>query len=630
MNRLTSVAALAVLALAACSQGPGTPPADAGAPTDTGAPASDTGSLPSPDTGASASPDAGAGSDAATVTPPDAGGPGMDATVFWADGSVSGTPLEKVTIDCPAPLDLCTRWQEGAAVAEELARHAHVALPKLVRAGLQPWQLASASVDGLLVERGNLDAQRSRPPAGTVGRALRKYSLSVEGGYTHLEAEVAHDLGAAGVLVESYNLYRDAQGTQPITLDASTWEVGFSLELPGVANPISLEVCDGGPEMDAAVEVLRATRGSRHLVVTRFMNTRLAMAGSYPVHVAGVQLAFTDSAWAVVESGDWFAHTYVAQHHNWDEESVIDLTQEPRLYHTVFRPIAEGQTGVPTQTPERVELHGVNGWSVPPYLDVTLRNANGTTATERWDVQGQLVRVDDVALTMAARSYCSDAEVFLVGFAGSTGYTSSFQMLTCPQAAAPGYALKAVVPTWFTEDPTLIGKKIEGAAISPTTVAGRPGHSVKLGAYTATITTADGKQFFVTVKDGAGQALSDYLTEASELGPYPVPMRETLKAEDGKGISMVMERQWAGQGVGESSIFAPLSFQLTFGGRTVLVDSMDMLRYTNTHHNWADGLEARGEGLVLKWRTRYIDGVNHEVAVDEAGGVSVVPWTVLK
>ncbi|MGC4120000.1 MAG: hypothetical protein QM765_36555 [Myxococcales bacterium] len=430
--------------------------------------------------------------------------------------------------------------------------------------------------------------------------------------------------------MESYNLYRGADAKQPVTLDGAAWEASFALEAPGQAYTVMLESCDGGPDLEAGVQVLRATRNGRHLVLTRFLNTQMAMAGSNPVHVTGVQLAFTDLAWAVVESGDFFAHTYAAQHHNWDEESVIDLTQEPRLYHTVFRPIAEGATDVPTQTPERVALHGVNGWGAPPYLDLTLRNADNTTLTERWEVQGSLERIDDAQLTRTVQMSCADGKVFLVGFSGSTGYTDSFQLLTCPQAAAPGYSLKAVVPTWFGEDPTLIGTPIEGAAISPVTVSGRPGHTVKLGTYSATITTANGTDFFVTVKDSRGATLTEYLTQAGELGPYPEPARETLKADDGKGLAMVMVRQWAGQGVGESSIFAPLSFELTFQGRTVLVDAMDRLRYTNTHHNWADGLEARGEGLVLKWRTRYIDGVMHEVAVDQDGGGPVLPWTVLE
>ncbi len=632
MSRILSLTTGLLLVLAACDGGGTTPPdaapavSDATSPgPDAAAPQADAG-VP-PDTGLAPGHDAGPATDTGAPIPPDAGS-GLDATVFSADGSVSGTVLEQVAINCPGALELCNRWQEGAPLADEQARHVRVSLPKLEREGLQPWQLAKASVDGVLVEKSHLDAQRWRP--SPIGRSLRKYAVTKQGAYTQLQAEIAHDLGAAGTLVESYSLYRAAQANQPVKLDGNEWEGGFQLELPGVKDPITLESCRGASTLEPAVEVLRATRGTRHLLVTRFMNTQMAMAGSYPVHVTGVQVAFTDAAWAMVESGDFFVHTYVAQHHNWSESSVIDFTQEPRLYHTVFRPIAEGQTDVPTETPERLAFHGVNGYDGAPSVDVTMRRKDGTQVTEKWEVQGQLVRVDDTALTRAAKGNCADAEVFYLGFGGSTGYTDSFQLLTCPQAAAPGYVLKALVPTWFKEEPGLIGTKIEGKAIAPVTVSGRAGHTVQVGTHTVTLSTANGTQFFVAVKDSKGTLLNEYLTEKGELGPYQEARREELKASGPNGLSMLLTRQWAGQGVGESSIFAPLSFALTFGGRTVRVDSMDKLRYTNTHHNWADVLEARGEGLVLTWRNRFTEGVNHEVKVAKESGEVVVPWTTLQ
>ncbi|MGC4119998.1 MAG: hypothetical protein QM765_36545 [Myxococcales bacterium] len=575
----------------------------------------------------------GAGPDASLpdASQPDATISGRDASAPVAfDASLAGTALEHVVVECPEPLDLCTRWSEGNSAAGEQARHVHLALPKLERSGLEPAQLAQAQVDGALAESGNLAAQRWRLAPGTVGHTLRKYALSRPNGATQLAAEIAHDLGAAGTLVESYSLYRSAQTTGPVVLDGVGMEASFSLERPGLAEPISLVRCDGGAGMEAGVEVLRATRAGRTLVLTRFLNTRPADAGSYPVHVTGLRLAFTDGSLPTLDADDFFAHTYVAQHHNWAEASIVDFSQDPRLYHTLFRPLAEGDTSVPSEVPERLALHDVNTLGTQGWLELTTRKAGGAQLTERWDVQGGLARVDAADLLRNAAAACTGARVFMVGYFEVTGLADSFQLVTCPQAAAPGYALKAVVPVWYPRDPTVIGTRIEGSAISPVTTAQGTGHAVKLGGVTISFVTSDGQVFLYEVRDAQGTLLSSYSSGATELGPYEPPRIETLVATDGQGTSMELVRQWAGVGVGKSSLYAPLSFRLTFAGRTVLVDAMDALRYTNTHHNWEDELEARGEGLVLRWRTSFTSATPNEVQVAKDSGEVVLPWTALR
>lgn len=560
----------------------------------------------------------------------DAATAGPDASALFFDASLAGTALEHVAVDCPEPLELCTLWSEGNTVAEEQARHVHLALPKLERSGLAPEALARAQVDGALVENGNLAAQRWRLAPGTIGHTLRKYALTQLNGTTQLSAEVAHDLGAAGTLVESYTLYRGAQSTHAVVLDGVGGEVNFSLERPGLSEPISLVRCDGGPTLEASVEVLPASRGGRWLVLTRFLNSLPAEEGSYPVHVTGLRLAFADASLPTLDAEDFFAHTYAAQHHNFAEASTVDFAQEPRLYHTIFRPLAEGDTSAPPEVPEKVALHDVNTPGQQGWLELTTRKADGTQATERWEVQGRPVRVHAAELLRSATLGCAGARVFGVGYFEATGLADTFQLLTCPQAAAPGYALKAVVPVWYPRDISLVGTRIEGAAISPVTTTHGTGHAVKLGGVTASFVTSDGQVFFYEERDAQGKLLSSYSSGARELGPYARPRVETLVAADGAGTSMELVRQWAGVGVGKSSLYAPLSFQLTFGGRTVLVDAMDALRYANTHHNWEDALEARAEGLVLRWRTSFNGAIPNEVRVEKDSGEVVLPWTALR
>ncbi|MBI5544447.1 MAG: hypothetical protein HY901_11190, partial [Deltaproteobacteria bacterium] len=562
---------------------------------------------PQPDAGPTASHDAALPLADASAAGSDAGASGPDASspVVWPDGSVSGTPLENVEIQWPRPLDLCNRWMEGNELSQEIARKVHVAIHRQERLGLQPWQLARARVDGVLVERGNLSSQRWRPAAERIGLSFRQYEVSTAGAYTSLQASIAHDLGAAGVLVESYQLNRNTQETGPLVVDGNSPGVGFHLELPGVAETISLEPCQGEADWDEAVEFLHAARGGRHLVIGRFMDTRASMAGSYPVRLRGVRLAFTDEAWLGLESGEFFAQTYAAQHHNWFEDSLIDFTQEPRLYHSVFRPISEGAVRIPA-TPERLVLTDLQGWDTPQYIDVTTRESDGTTMTERWDVQRGWVRVDDDRLTERASSECPGASVFLLGLCpvaspnlsglGPFAYTDScFQLLTCPKPAAPGYDLLGVVPVWFEKDPTLIGTPLDKTAItSASDGSGATGHLIRMGTYSVSILTSDRTFFSVEVKDAQGRVTTEYVAEKSELGPYPEPRSDVLSAANAAGdISMILERRWVGQAAGNSSINAPISFSLTFGGKTYLVDAMDRLRYTNTHHNWEDALEAR-------------------------------------
>jgi hypothetical protein len=94
---------------------------------------------------------------------------------------------------------------------------------------------------------------------------------------------------------------------------------------------------------------------------------------------------------------------------------------------------------------------------------------------------------------------------------------------------------------------------------------------------------------------------------------------------------MRLLRRWAGQGVGESSIYAPLSFQLTFGGATHFVDAWDRFAYTNTHHNWQDQLEARTDTLTLFWTVTFESGplVHRVRAVETTSGQEVLPETVI-
>jgi hypothetical protein len=55
------------------------------------------------------------------------------------------------------------------------------------------------------------------------------------------------------------------------------------------------------------------------------------------------------------------------------------------------------------------------------------------------------------------------------------------------------------------------------------------------------------------------------------------------------------------------TLYAPVSFELDLDGEHITVDAFDRLKYENTHHNWADRLEAKTDRLTITWRVQYID-----------------------
>ena len=96
-------------------------------------------------------------------------------------------------------------------------------------------------------------------------------------------------------------------------------------------------------------------------------------------------------------------------------------------------------------------------------------------------------------------------------------------------------------------------------------------------------------------------------------------------------VRVILDRRLAGQGVGESSIFAPLQIDVITDDTRVHVSGLDALDCENTHHNWNDVLVATRGDLAVRWSTRidFDDAVSfliYEVEVTN-GGTVVIPLT---
>jgi hypothetical protein len=89
-------------------------------------------------------------------------------------------------------------------------------------------------------------------------------------------------------------------------------------------------------------------------------------------------------------------------------------------------------------------------------------------------------------------------------------------------------------------------------------------------------------------------------------------------------------RRWVFQGVGNSGIYAPVSFDLSFDGQTHQVEAWDRMTYTNTHHNWDDQLIAETDTLRVFWMVLGF-GQEYTVRAERiSDGVEVLPPTTIR
>ena len=179
----------------------------------------------------------------------------------------------------------------------------------------------------------------------------------------------------------------------------------------------------------------------------------------------------------------------------------------------------------------------------------------------------------------------------------------------------------------FLHDPEHIGALVDGAAIEPATISGRPGHRVQVGDSTVELTQDPGATaYFLTIRRGT-QRITELLVTPSELAPPPADEERLVFVGRGGTPRLEMVRRWFGQGAGHSSIFAPVSFALSFDGQHHRAEAWDDLRYTNTHHNWEDVYEAQSQGLVMRWQTRFLPTRRDVVTVVRESGEVVLPET---
>lgn len=623
-----------VLLLGACGTTREVPPGGSDATSAADARAPD-GSAPDaglPDSGPSpADAEAGDATGAPDAASPDATAP-RDAAVapdaISVDGSLSGTPLEGLPVEFNQTLQLCDQWVEGGTLEEGRARQVRLVLPPHARSSLEPAVLAMARIDQGLVQTDAYSSGTWVLEEEVTGSSLSAWTLSGGASDATIQATVTHALGGAGLLTEQLSVRRAAGDRRPVVYTAEPpAEVTFVLARPDGTQSF-LGPCGGEARLENAIVVSAFSAGNEVLTVFREQRTRLAPAGSAPVYPIQAFAQLRRPGGAVVQDvRSFFAQTYTAQHHNWQEHSRLDFTRDRRWSYFVFEPLARGQpVSYPPEAFERIEVIGLGSSGVlNARAEATLVDTvSGARTMQTYAALLDWRRVDEADLARDSDLRGCAATEIIPFYDFSSTRLERFVLAGCVGSGPLGFDARLFVPVVFPAAPELTGARFGASAIQPIT----GGIRVDLGSYRVELSGATGGR---TVR-----LLSSQGSELSRTTAYQYALfderfgdqHHDAATADGS-VRAILDLEWLMQGAGSSSIFGPAEFSLTFGGRTHRVPAWDKLVYTNTHHNWDDTLVAETPDLRLFWRVLGFGGNVTVRAERLSDGQVVLPETTL-
>ncbi|HRE89612.1 MAG TPA: hypothetical protein PK095_10800, partial [Myxococcota bacterium] len=380
-----------------------------------GADTSDAADTPGPDTS-----DASDTSDAETSdTSPDSGDTadtGSDTDTSQGR-TVAGTSLAGVEIAWPGTLTLCSAWSEGASLADEKARKVMIVVPPQARTTLDEDALGTGRMVGLVLRTSPFATGRLEA-ATTSSRVTSWQILGTGSGGHSFAATIEHELsGKAGTLFEQYTLARAPGAPDDVVVEVGSWEVTFAWRPFGSSlQPTRLDRCGGDPAFEDAVSVVTGWSGREWLTVLRFWRTSVGGvdAGSYPVELVGHRIVNSKVPWYPTEVRGFWAHTYVAEHHNWNDRTEVDLAGDLGHWHHTLEHRAEG-----TEVLSKVTFEGVFGFDTAA-LDVEHLTDSGPVVT-RFTVGDarEFPRVDAAHLGRALGERCADGAPEVLAAGGS-------------------------------------------------------------------------------------------------------------------------------------------------------------------------------------------------------------------
>ncbi len=581
------------------------------------------------------SPDQGAGQDAGMNDPdagrtqdlgaPDMGTGPLDTGVAYdagpGSGSLDGTSLEGLSVQWSGDIAVCNAWRENDSLEQEIAAKVRLELKESPRVSLDQAHLQSAFLSGGRTMRSPVSGGQEVVDMAVVQTTLRDYEVRDPAGNSSLSAVLEHRLASGAIIEEYLSVYRQRGDTSPVVYGTG-YEVAFGYRAPGASSleGIYMEPCGGAEELESAVEVLVGRNNEHAITVTRYFDTLATFAGSYPVQLKAHAVKLSDRPWDTEWVRGFWAHTYSAQHHNWFENTRLDFRGDLGRYETIFEPFDRGDMLGINETIARIDLKELAAWDVTPTIEMEILDLQtGNTRLETFSTDGRWRLVDTRRTTEAERFSCPGAQVVTLS---TEELSYGFHLVNCGDE----FNVSKLIPISFLHEPEQIGQAVEGAALQEVVIDGRPGIRAQVGNSQVEISKGTEEYYFVTVLDESSQpVMKSLMYEHALADPRSV---DEVHAFEGQGVRLEFTRRWVSLGVGESYIYAPRRFSLSFDGVAEEVLAWDRMVYTNSHHNWADRFEAVQGGLRMTWETQFLPQERHTIQViRESDGVEVLPQT---
>lgn len=532
--------------------------------------------------------------------------------------TVAGTSFEGVEITWPGALTLCSTWSEAAPLADEEARKVSVVVPAQTRTTLDEDALGAGRMVGLVLRTSPFATGRLEA-ATTSSRVTSWQILGAGGGGHSFSATIEHELsGKAGTLFEQYTLARSPGAPNDVVVEAGSMEVTFAWRPFGSSlQPTRLERCGGDPAFEDAVSVVTGWSGREWVTVLRFWRTRVGGidAGSYPVELVGHRIVNSKTPWYPTDVRGFWAQTYVAEHHNWNDGTEVDLAGDLGHWHHTLRNRAEG-----TEVLSKVLFEGVFGFDTAALEVERLTDAGPMVSRFAVEDAREFPRVDAAHLGRQFTERCSGQAPEVLAAGGSDHLA---QVVFCGGARPEAVAL---VPVVWGSDPALIGTVIEVG----TSAADAWGFDV--GERDVTVFLRPDDYIELLVLDGAGEIVMQSYEPRGPLWQAE-PRTSPVLAEGvvgGVEVALEIGRQWVTFGIGKSQIWAPTHFTVRLGDRTWHIESWDRLDYTNTHHNWEDELIGEADdGTSIRWKTSFMNGKPNLLTITGPGGEVILAETQL-
>lgn len=337
------------------------------------------------------------------------------------------------------------------------------------------------------------------------------------------------------------------------------------------------------------------TRNGSTLTLLRELRTREALAGSAPITLTGARLIPSEEPWLEMSAKGFFPWVLASGLHNWNEYADLDFTQDAWSYQGYFAP---GAPWAGLAVISRVELSDLNppGGPTAAGMRVFRRGSDGQTTTEEWQTGGAWLRVDAGAL----RGRCDQQQI--ASLALDTNVLVHLSL--CPGAGPLGGTLEAVLPAIFTPDAADTGQILGPERQTEIMLGGRPGVHIALGTAQAALEIARVRddEFTVRALDRAGAELRMSTVSAAPFVAEPRSL-EVIGGSGASGtVTATVVRSRAGQGVGNSTVYVPISLEARWPGGGARVEAFDRLHYQSTHHNFTDRLTAQTDDLEIGWR----------------------------